>query len=844
MNLKEDEDAKGESSGQSMSANHSNDNTLCSNDIEMTSIESKIKQEEGEEKNPSKIESNFRERRKTKSKYGNMANDDLEKMLKWKNGVGYLPGSNLKFYKSDSGLDLMMHSSDEGETNDGKNDKDTPTSSGASRRGGRRRKSGNPKDEETEVGKVEGDLEKTKSKQRKKVKIGEDKVLKCETCGCVGNILEFRSSGRFCSQRCVGAYASKKRAEMIAQQFASGERAIPKSGRRVIRRKKGQDSSCTNVEEDTQDMVDPTTLTIANDIKDDSILYYQQVGFGQDFNYDDYLKITKAKPVPEDIFLKEYPGQLSYFEKGSHFKASMKLECIDPKHQSCFCVVSVVEVQGARLRLHFDGWSESYDFWINADSSFLFPCGWCEKHGQVLQPPKGIRTFNWATYLEQTGCEAAPNFLFRDHSQVTHGFKTNMKLEAVDRKNPDLICVASVTNSIGDHFLIHFDEWDDSYDYWCKDNSPFIHPVGWCAQNTVTLVPPTDDMVNKFLWEDYLKSTNTIAAPNHIFNTRTEPKFEIGSKLEVVDPRNPSLVRLSTIVVLEEYRIKLHFDGWDNIYDGWFDTDSVDLHPVRWAEKTGHLLEYPPSGNEIEENLCGTRGCRGIGHFKGAKFTTHHTSFGCPYTAYNINRTPPPIVDRLTHNAMAEEHSIANRIYKRKFGSPKEDISPDSTPKLEHEGKSRGTPGRSVGRPPKTMNGNTPSINTKVTRGKRGGFRRRRRRSNMDVTPSTTNQSNNIHEEHSNSYLTKPIPSTHRPANQSNMMYRQPNIIPSKAIPWTQTEVLDFLKKIGYEDLVPSFKEHQIDGQALLLLSQADLVHHLKLKLGPALKIYSEISKL
>lgn len=36
--------------------------------------------------------SDRRKKRKTKSKYNNMDNNDLEKMLKWKNGVGYLPG--------------------------------------------------------------------------------------------------------------------------------------------------------------------------------------------------------------------------------------------------------------------------------------------------------------------------------------------------------------------------------------------------------------------------------------------------------------------------------------------------------------------------------------------------------------------------------------------------------------------------------------------------------------------------------------------------------------------------------------------------------------------------------
>ena len=65
-----------------------------------------------------------------------------------------------------------------------------------------------------------------------------------------------------------------------------------------------------------------------------------------------------------------------------------------------------------------------------------------------------------------------------------------MKLEAVDRKNPDLICVATVTNVIGNRFLVHFDEWEDTYDYWCEDTCPYIHPVGWCAENDKRLNPP------------------------------------------------------------------------------------------------------------------------------------------------------------------------------------------------------------------------------------------------------------------------------------------------------------------------------------------------------------------
>lgn len=41
-----------------------------------------------------------------------------------------------------------------------------------------------------------------------------------------------------------------------------------------------------------------------------------------------------------------------------------------------------------------------------------------------------------------------------------------MKLEAVDKKNPTFVCVATVTDMVDNRFLVHFDNWDESYDYW------------------------------------------------------------------------------------------------------------------------------------------------------------------------------------------------------------------------------------------------------------------------------------------------------------------------------------------------------------------------------------------
>ena len=72
-----------------------------------------------------------------------------------------------------------------------------------------------------------------------------------------------------------------------------------------------------------------------------------------------------------------------------------------------------------------------------------------------------------------------------------------MKLEAIDKKNPSLICVATVANIMESRFLIHFDAWEDMYDYWCDSSSPYIHPVGWCEDNGNILSPPN----GMFIWD-------------------------------------------------------------------------------------------------------------------------------------------------------------------------------------------------------------------------------------------------------------------------------------------------------------------------------------------------------
>ncbi|GFR17313.1 lethal(3)malignant brain tumor-like protein 4 [Trichonephila clavata] len=65
-----------------------------------------------------------------------------------------------------------------------------------------------------------------------------------------------------------------------------------------------------------------------------------------------------------------------------------------------------------------------------------------------------------------------------------------MKLEAVDKRNPGLIRVATIADKTDHNLLIHFDGWSSMYDYWVDDNSPDIHPIHWCAKTGHPLEPP------------------------------------------------------------------------------------------------------------------------------------------------------------------------------------------------------------------------------------------------------------------------------------------------------------------------------------------------------------------
>uniref|UniRef100_A0A669F8I3 Scm polycomb group protein like 2 n=1 Tax=Oreochromis niloticus TaxID=8128 RepID=A0A669F8I3_ORENI len=178
------------------------------------------------------------------------------------------------------------------------------------------------------------------------------------------------------------------------------------------------------------------------------------------------------------------------------FKVGMKLEAHDPRNSTSVCIATVMGITGVRLRLRLDGSDNSNDFWRLVDSSDIQPIGTCEKNGDMLQPPLGFRmnASSWPMFLLRTlnGAEMAPVTAFKKEPPrpPQNSFKPGMKLEAVDKKNPYLICPATIGEVKGDEVFIMFDGWRGAFDYWCKYDSRDIFPVGWCSLTKHSLQPP------------------------------------------------------------------------------------------------------------------------------------------------------------------------------------------------------------------------------------------------------------------------------------------------------------------------------------------------------------------
>ena len=91
-----------------------------------------------------------------------------------------------------------------------------------------------------------------------------------------------------------------------------------------------------------------------------------------------------------------------------------------------------------------------------------------------------------------------------------------MKLEVANKSNPDTYWVATIITTCGQLLLLRFSGYgeDRKADFWCDVMNAELHPVGWCAQNSKTLMPPGG------------KPTDTLVTPHTHTHTHTQTHYD------------------------------------------------------------------------------------------------------------------------------------------------------------------------------------------------------------------------------------------------------------------------------------------------------------------------------
>lgn len=166
-----------------------------------------------------------------------------------------------------------------------------------------------------------------------------------------------------------------------------------------------------------------------------------------------------------------------------------------------FWVASVLKVHGYKGKLRYEGFEDdpSHDFWVNLCSSEVHPVGWCATRGKPLIPPRSIENkySDWKEFLVQrlSGARTLPSTFYNKISDSFRSrFRCGLLLEVVDKMRISQMKVATVCKIVGKRLFVRYYDSPPEDGFWCHEDSPLIHHVGWAASVGHNLDSPDDYM--------------------------------------------------------------------------------------------------------------------------------------------------------------------------------------------------------------------------------------------------------------------------------------------------------------------------------------------------------------
>ncbi|XP_014363402.2 polycomb protein Sfmbt [Papilio machaon] len=281
------------------------------------------------------------------------------------------------------------------------------------------------------------------------------------------------------------------------------------------------------------------------------------------------------------------------------------------KNNDFFWVASVLKVKGYMGLLRYEGFGsdDSKDFWVNLCCSEVHPVGWCATRGKPLIPPRSIedKYTDWKKFLvkQLTGARTLPaNFYSKLNDSLVSRFSVGSIMEVVDKNRISQVKVASVSEIVGKRLHVkYYDSSPEDNGFWCHEDSPLIHPVGWAFQVGHPLDAPQGYCQR--VASGRLLPNDTTPDMFYKYPTNEPPLFSEGMKLEAIDPLNLSAICAATVMqILNEGYMMIRIDYYPADASGadWFcyHQRSPCIFPVGFA-MANNIPLVPPAGFSIEE---------------------------------------------------------------------------------------------------------------------------------------------------------------------------------------------------------------------------------------------------
>uniref|UniRef100_A0A3Q2QIF9 Scm like with four mbt domains 2 n=1 Tax=Fundulus heteroclitus TaxID=8078 RepID=A0A3Q2QIF9_FUNHE len=589
----------------------------------------------------------------------------------------------------------------------------------------------------------------------------------------------------------------------------------------------------------------------------------------------------QKNPLPLEVFK-------DHMDLPKHsFRTGMKLEMVSAWEQLQICPVSVTKVYSEiYFQVTLDDLSADAtprSVVCHANSPGILPVQWCLKNGVVLERPRGYegQDFDWADYLKQTGTEAAPDACFPDTLQ-TRGFSKDMWLEAVNPRRPEEVCVAQIARARGRLLWLRLEGVPKPLSECIVDvESMDIFPVGWCEANAYPLTPPVKPVrqkQKKIAVDLFVPSSpgsangryccSKIYVNQRCFSGPYLNKGRIAELPQAVGPGKCTLVlkELLSMLINAAYKPGRVLKELQELEDQSWECQEETLkakYKGKSYRSTVRIVRLAEQIPDFCRKVCTKLQC--CPNLFGPALVTDKCPENCSvqtktkYTCYYGKKRKLPRAAGGDEAAGAEMAKPPRRRRKRKAifvqkkrRSSNVDYTPAGSPRVSTAGvpqdpASRSDPlthlalqSGSEGTSSEPRDDHTDASSAEVTSS--SGRRRPRRAATLRRAFSVGFPA--VHE----------TPGSRRRSTRSSQrlvltcfQVEEDGggllVLDRNPLEWTVDEVVQFINSTDCASLAKIFREQDIDGQALLLLTLPTVQECMDLKLGPAIKLCHQIER-